>query len=192
MKQCRFCLEENGTDLIAPCLCKGTNKWVHRSCVDKWRQESEVAFHECPTCKFKYILILQGEIDVKKQKRLLYLLLTRDLLLIFISLLILSYSLGLIIGNEDPFVTGSCALFYVVGIIAFMILTIKSGTNPDEVFDPKAYYIFVFVGVITILILTFQTLKDTWEKHTLYRKRTIRVLDYIVQDLDGGHENTHV
>lgn len=26
-----------GEDLIAPCHCKGTQKYVHRSCLDNWR-----------------------------------------------------------------------------------------------------------------------------------------------------------
>jgi len=32
-RQCRFCLEEDG-EMIAPCLCKGSTKWVHRECLD--------------------------------------------------------------------------------------------------------------------------------------------------------------
>lgn len=37
---CRICLEsdaEPGDDLIAPCMCKGTQQFVHRSCLDHWR-----------------------------------------------------------------------------------------------------------------------------------------------------------
>ncbi|KAJ6767493.1 RING/FYVE/PHD ZINC FINGER SUPERFAMILY PROTEIN [Salix koriyanagi] len=35
--QCRICLDIGGEDLIAPCDCKGTQKYVHRSCLDNWR-----------------------------------------------------------------------------------------------------------------------------------------------------------
>ena len=35
--QCRICLDNEGDDLIAPCNCKGTQKYVHRSCLDNWR-----------------------------------------------------------------------------------------------------------------------------------------------------------
>jgi len=35
--QCRICLDNEGDDLIAPCRCKGTQKYVHRSCLDNWR-----------------------------------------------------------------------------------------------------------------------------------------------------------
>ncbi|XVF23196.1 hypothetical protein REPUB_Repub13aG0016400 [Reevesia pubescens] len=42
--QCRICLDIGGDDLIAPCHCKGTQKYVHRSCLDNWRSTKIVAF----------------------------------------------------------------------------------------------------------------------------------------------------
>ncbi|XP_020408990.1 zinc finger, C3HC4 type family protein isoform X2 [Zea mays] len=42
--QCRICLDSEGDDLIAPCRCKGTQKYVHRSCLDNWRSTKVVAF----------------------------------------------------------------------------------------------------------------------------------------------------
>ncbi|XP_048129347.1 E3 ubiquitin-protein ligase MARCHF1 isoform X2 [Rhodamnia argentea] len=41
--QCRICLDNGGEDLIAPCHCKGTQKYVHRSCLDNWRSTKIVA-----------------------------------------------------------------------------------------------------------------------------------------------------
>uniref|UniRef100_A0A7N0V5T0 RING-CH-type domain-containing protein n=1 Tax=Kalanchoe fedtschenkoi TaxID=63787 RepID=A0A7N0V5T0_KALFE len=35
--QCRICLDVGDELLIAPCYCKGTQKYVHRSCIDNWR-----------------------------------------------------------------------------------------------------------------------------------------------------------
>ncbi|VAI54740.1 unnamed protein product [Triticum turgidum subsp. durum] len=40
--QCRICLDNEGDDLIAPCNCKGTQKYVHRSCLDNWRSTKVV------------------------------------------------------------------------------------------------------------------------------------------------------
>jgi len=54
---CRICLSSDDPDsLIAPCLCAGTQKWVHRGCLDEWRAQEQVplAFGNCPTCKFSY------------------------------------------------------------------------------------------------------------------------------------------
>ncbi|KAH0687768.1 hypothetical protein KY290_019367 [Solanum tuberosum] len=43
LSQCRICLDNEGEDLIAPCHCKGTQKYVHRSCLDNWRS-TKVAY----------------------------------------------------------------------------------------------------------------------------------------------------
>ena len=42
--------------MIAPCNCRGTQKYVHRDCLDEWRAQEQVAraFTHCPTCKFEY------------------------------------------------------------------------------------------------------------------------------------------
>ncbi|CAH8372251.1 unnamed protein product [Eruca vesicaria subsp. sativa] len=52
---CRICLEENNSsgdeELISPCMCKGTQKFVHRSCLDRWRSvKGGFAFSNCTTC----------------------------------------------------------------------------------------------------------------------------------------------
>ena len=39
IRTCRICLEDEGQweNLIAPCLCSGNSKYVHKSCLQKWR-----------------------------------------------------------------------------------------------------------------------------------------------------------
>jgi RING-variant domain len=53
---CRLCLEKEGGQLIAPCLCSGSSRFIHRECLDKWRatQLTDAAFTHCGVCKFKY------------------------------------------------------------------------------------------------------------------------------------------
>lgn len=57
-KVCRICLEEDNPEtMIAPCLCKGGSKWVHRECLDEWRtNERDRAFSKCTECLFEYHL----------------------------------------------------------------------------------------------------------------------------------------
>ncbi|XP_031096778.1 uncharacterized protein LOC116001016 isoform X3 [Ipomoea triloba] len=44
-------------ELIAPCLCKGTQEFVHRKCLDHWRSVKEgFAFTHCTTCKAAFRL----------------------------------------------------------------------------------------------------------------------------------------
>lgn len=54
---CRICLENNEKKLIHPCKCKGTNKYVHLECLNKWRlingRDSE-NYRRCNSCLFLY------------------------------------------------------------------------------------------------------------------------------------------
>jgi len=58
--QCRLCLEEGNEELIAPCDCRGSARWVHRSCLNQWRylgqNTNPTAMSHCPTCKYEYEL----------------------------------------------------------------------------------------------------------------------------------------
>lgn len=59
-RECRICFEStNGDDLISPCLCRGTSKWIHHSCLQTWRENSENddARVKCMECNYEYNLI---------------------------------------------------------------------------------------------------------------------------------------
>eukprot|EP00933_Yihiella_yeosuensis_P019330 TRINITY_DN15682_c0_g2_i3.p1 TRINITY_DN15682_c0_g2~~TRINITY_DN15682_c0_g2_i3.p1 ORF type:complete len:281 (-),score=40.53 TRINITY_DN15682_c0_g2_i3:1234-2076(-) len=54
--QCRICLEEtceDGDEFLSPCLCKGSARYVHRSCLDEWRISGfdPKTLTHCGTCK---------------------------------------------------------------------------------------------------------------------------------------------
>ncbi|KAF8406982.1 hypothetical protein HHK36_006103 [Tetracentron sinense] len=79
---CRICLEydgEPGEELISPCMCKGTQQFVHRYCLEHWRSvkanillwtsndinriafslsflQEGFAFSHCKTCKAQFHL----------------------------------------------------------------------------------------------------------------------------------------
>lgn len=65
MKQCRICLEENEniSDLISPCQCNGTQKYVHSKCLEKWRKESvnTIKYERCQECLTDYQVQVIGE-----------------------------------------------------------------------------------------------------------------------------------
>ncbi|KAI4387112.1 hypothetical protein MLD38_004970 [Melastoma candidum] len=55
--QCCICLDSEGEDLISPCYCRGTQKYVHRSCLDNWRSTKEgFAFSHCTECRAVFLL----------------------------------------------------------------------------------------------------------------------------------------
>ncbi|WVZ69844.1 hypothetical protein U9M48_018569 [Paspalum notatum var. saurae] len=85
---CRICFDHGpGDELISPCMCKGTQQFVHRSCLDHWRSVKEgTAFSHCTTCKAQFHLrvqFLEGDLDRKMKFRLFV---ARDIFLAFLAI----------------------------------------------------------------------------------------------------------
>ena len=54
---CRICLEEDTIDnLINPCKCSGTSKYVHKQCLNEWRMMSINSdnYKRCELCHYFY------------------------------------------------------------------------------------------------------------------------------------------
>ncbi|KAL0697590.1 hypothetical protein Bca4012_053712 [Brassica carinata] len=89
---CRICLESDtdllGDELISPCMCKGTQQLVHRSCLDHWRSVKEgFAFSHCTTCKAQFHLRVEPFEDNGswRRKAKFRLFVARDVLLVFVA-----------------------------------------------------------------------------------------------------------
>lgn len=57
---CRICYDsDDNSDLIQPCKCSGTMKYIHRKCLNKWRltTTSIDSMFKCDQCKFEYVTI---------------------------------------------------------------------------------------------------------------------------------------
>jgi len=60
--QCRICLEEieesifSIGDMIKPCNCDGTQKYVHRECLNKWLEfnTQNINYYRCSECLQEY------------------------------------------------------------------------------------------------------------------------------------------
>lgn len=49
--QCRFCLEDDQRiNLVAPCICKGSFKYVHPHCLLQWYEHEPVKGLQCSAC----------------------------------------------------------------------------------------------------------------------------------------------
>jgi len=58
-EQCRFCLEESPVEeLIAPCKCEGTGRFVHAVCLRRWQREvaSDERAAICQVCRTTFSL----------------------------------------------------------------------------------------------------------------------------------------
>lgn len=57
VKECRICLEDDlETNMITPCLCSGTNKYVHHDCLKKFiiLSSNQNYKNQCYICKYEY------------------------------------------------------------------------------------------------------------------------------------------
>jgi len=59
-RECRICfeLENNEYIFISPCDCKGTSKYVHLECLQKWRKlnRGRYAYDRCMECTKEYLI----------------------------------------------------------------------------------------------------------------------------------------
>eukprot|EP00964_Phaeocystis_antarctica_P020737 scaffold11462_cov68-Phaeocystis_antarctica.AAC.2 len=56
-ERCRLCLEgEYDGPLVQPCACRGSIKWIHEHCLERWRRTSprEDAAYCCGECRGYY------------------------------------------------------------------------------------------------------------------------------------------
>lgn len=60
-KCCRICFESGG-ELISPCFCTGSMKYVHSTCLDEWRISSfdPQTLSSCVLCRAKFCVELKG------------------------------------------------------------------------------------------------------------------------------------
>lgn len=54
---CRICYEEDTiNNMIYPCKCDGNMKYVHSTCLNKWRKTNNNRFIKCDICLTEYII----------------------------------------------------------------------------------------------------------------------------------------
>lgn len=62
---CRVCYDDtlDRSEVIVPCLCSGSGKYICKECLQDWRANGETtrSFTHCPTCNFEYHLENDGQ-----------------------------------------------------------------------------------------------------------------------------------
>jgi len=101
--QCKICLETDGNDLIAPCYCSGSSKWIHRSCLDTWRStHAGRAFTHCGLCGFEYVIEMADDSRDEECRRIRWkMYVARDTLAVFLLIQAVIIILGFIVKAMD-------------------------------------------------------------------------------------------
>ncbi|KAF4682817.1 hypothetical protein FOZ60_010073 [Perkinsus olseni] len=69
---CRICFgftETKGNELIAPCMCKGTQKWVHVSCLQSWQRAMQIIGGDIASEKATTCNVCQGKLALAPPER---------------------------------------------------------------------------------------------------------------------------
>ncbi|XP_057996264.1 uncharacterized protein LOC110639546 isoform X2 [Hevea brasiliensis] len=148
---CRICLESDcelgdkqvlffflGDELISPCMCKGTQQFVHRSCLDHWRSVKEgFAFSHCTTCKAQFHLRVALFEDNSWRKVKFRLFVTRDVVIVFLAVQTMIAAMGgfAYLMDKDGAFRNSFSdgwdrilskhpipFYYCIGVLAFFVL----------------------------------------------------------------------
>lgn len=94
-KVCRICYEPKKDDdpLLMPCLCEGSMKYVHRSCIKKWIENSKGILEnpKCEVCKAQFTIEIKKNIVLNKEKCRQFII---DILLFFFGIIIIGGGLG--------------------------------------------------------------------------------------------------
>uniref|UniRef100_A0A5B7ALZ6 Putative E3 ubiquitin-protein ligase MARCH1 n=1 Tax=Davidia involucrata TaxID=16924 RepID=A0A5B7ALZ6_DAVIN len=146
--QCRICLDVGGEDLIAPCHCKGTQKYVHRSCLDNWRSTKEgFAFAHCTECRAVFILRANVPPDRWWLRLKFQFLVARDHAFIFVIVQLIVAFLGVLVykfygeelremfGYEEHpygFYTMAVLAIVLVGLLYGFFIAIICGQRINE------------------------------------------------------------
>jgi len=138
MDECRICLESSERkQLIAPCACSGTQKYVHRSCLDRWRTTREDrAFSRCTECLKDYGLICSNnnlpQLNRNRKFRY-YCLISRDIFALFLFLQVIFMTMGFLMKAVDSSNNGQLlklfgmtsspsVFYYVTGLVVSLAI----------------------------------------------------------------------
>ncbi len=190
---CRICLtDDEEENLIAPCYCKGTSRFVHRDCLDKWRCQHERSFYTCTECTTPFVMdIKDGGVNSETKLKLF---LAFDLGIFIGLFLLLSFAMGYVWCAE---IGGTCQhyepLFLFYGIVTFlaligMIATILADTRNSTYFDGEfgiiTMILFAIIGAVVVVILTHKYIIWGFEHRIGFRRRCVSVKTHIVRDLN--------
>lgn len=148
--ECRICLSSD-EHFISPCRCKGTQGYVHRTCLNEWRATKQGdAFTQCSECHTPYVLYNE-EFDAKEERKRVWkfrFLVARDLIGALFIIQLVIFMIGGLISLcdskkwmtqhlfKDDFLTlyicGIVGLLFILGIIGCSFLCCGSSNNTNN------------------------------------------------------------
>jgi hypothetical protein len=185
-RECRICFaDDNPGGLIAPCLCSGTSRWIHRGCLDQWRRTA--ARSSCSVCGFHY------KLESMSTRRRYWLLVARDVFLMLCVVLAVTTGCGFVVFRLDakgelkmliPRWMPAPAGYYLAGLAVTLMLCglcmMLFGSHHVmlgiDIPGPVAFALLGFVVAIVNAVLFWRYVKQRhW--HVIEQEFKMRVVD---------------
>ena len=150
-KTCRICLEQDDEEYISPCLCKGTQKYIHRSCLNQWREvnrNNPEKRNSCEICKYKFKFFNANTIDFSKfllKKKKYYI--VHFLFAWFLSMIILWFDI-----LNDFFLIKT--LNFYSSNNSSLIIIFRDIKNSEEVFYMNYSLFYIFCSCYICIFLS--------------------------------------
>ncbi|XP_055936100.1 E3 ubiquitin-protein ligase MARCHF5-like [Argiope bruennichi] len=144
--------DDRDAEWVQPCKCRGTTKWVHQSCLQRWIDEKQKgnssAAVTCPQCNAEYILVFPPF------GRLVFVLDMADRIIYKVCPLVTA---GIVVGS----IYWTAVTYGAVTVM--QILGHKEGLNSMEQADP----LVLLVGLPTIPVMLVLGKMIRWEDYLL-------------------------
>ena len=163
IKECRICLESDDTEeLFSPCKCKGSLKFVHRSCLESWRvSNNTTSLNRCELCNYEYryiTLVNNGFLRYKNYypfKLLCYI----NILVILLDALFTRFDrnhviAATIIDNIENYSQVNISCIYIFIYLLFILLLLKSYILISLLFFRHRRNYLKFIDINSISIYT--------------------------------------
>ena len=176
-KICRICYEgeKYNDELIHPCLCKGTQKYIHLKCLQKWRfvnRDEPEKRDNCEICKYHYAV--KERIDYLKYT------IYNDIvsnLLYFVLLIGVSTMLWIADYYLDFFIIKILTFFQYENSIIYIRFK-KTQDVQNTLYDPS---IDIYVYSFFIINITIDLLYWILRAHVVMRRKVSSVVAHSTQ-----------
>lgn len=158
MSFCRICLDDDNTrNLISPCRCNGTSKYVHYKCLEEWRvnNSNPDAQVKCMECNTEYRIVNKYPIETfKVEHKNIFLFKT-----LLHPLFLILPTLGIIIGVE------SLTHYKTTELLDSIVFTNITYDINHNIFEYISYYFtfsssFIYISFyLTFLFMVFLEIK---------------------------------
>ena len=149
---CRICMG-NAIDgrLISPCVCKGSMKYIHVDCLEKWRHASRNRKHffECELCKYNYSFWRTWLISMLRNRNVIHMTTVLACIICFFVSNVILQCIGITLHNSSIFcfLLYASVVFSVYWIIS-MLFTLHDPIGSSSVLYTMYRFMQYYIEVV--------------------------------------------